>query len=85
MVVCVIYTLIRVFIPNRFKMLPLWIFIFSTFVEFMQYINVISILGLENNVFFRTLIGTSFSWIDMICYLIGCIPLGIFKYLKNRK
>ncbi len=80
-----VYSLVRIFIPEKFKLMPLYIFIFEVFVEFMQYINIISILGLQDNAFFRTLIGTSFSWIDIICYFIGCVPLIFWEYKINKK
>ncbi|MGN1411736.1 MAG: DUF2809 domain-containing protein [Oscillospiraceae bacterium] len=83
-VVWVLYALIRIIIPKKVKLLPLWIFIFSVFVEFMQYIKIVDILGIENTIL-RTIIGTSFSWVDIICYFIGCVPLGIFEYLKNKR
>ncbi len=75
-----VYMLVRIFIPEKFRLMPLYVFLFAVFVEFMQYINIIAILGLENNSFFRTLIGTSFSWIDIICYFIGCIPLVFWEF-----
>lgn len=83
-VVWVLYALIRIIIPEKEKLLPLWIFIFSVFVEFMQYIKIVDILGIENPIL-RTIIGTSFSWWDILCYFVGCVPLGIFEYIKNRR
>lgn len=83
-VVWVLYALIRIIIPEKMKFLPLWIFIFSVFVEFMQYIKIVDILGIENSIL-RTIIGISFSWVDILCYFVGCVPLGIFEYLKNKR
>lgn len=83
-VVWVLYTLIRIIIPKKVKLLPLWILIFSIFVEFMQYIKIVDIFGIENLIL-RTIIGTSFSWVDILCYFVGCVPLGIFEYLKNKR
>jgi len=86
-VVWVIYFFVRMFIPKKFKLMPLYIFIFAVFVEFLQYIDIVSILRLQNNALLRTIIGTSFSWIDILCYLVGCMILGLFEYLihNNRK
>lgn len=82
-VVWVLYALIRIIIPKKEKLFPLWIFIFSVFVEFMQYIKIVDILGIENPIL-RTIIGTSFSWWDILCYFVGCVLLGIFEYVKNQ-
>lgn len=86
-VVPVVYSFIRIFIPQKLKFMPLYVFIFAVLVEIMQYIDIVSILHLENNAFLRTVIGTSFSWADIICYFIGSIPLAIWElrcYLKNK-
>lgn len=77
LVVAVIYTFIRIFIPNKVKLLPLYIFLFGTFVELMQYINVVKLLGLQDNKFFSVLIGTTFDIKDIICYGIGCLMIAI--------
>ena len=63
----------RVFFPKGVKLLPLFVLIFSFLVEATQYINLVSLLGLENNVFFCTILGTSFSHIDLVCYAAGCL------------
>jgi hypothetical protein len=51
----------------------LFTFIFACLVELAQYYNVISLLGLEKNKVARVLIGTSFSWIDILAYFGGFI------------
>ena len=63
----------RMIIPKGIPALALYIFIFATLVEIAQYINIVKLLGLENNPFFSTIIGTSFSFIDLVCYAVGCI------------
>lgn len=45
--------------------------LFAFCVESAQYFNVISLLGLEHIKLARIVIGTSFSWLDMICYVVG--------------
>ncbi len=77
LVVAVIYTCIRIFIPNKVKLLPLYIFLFGTLVELMQYINVVKLLGLQDNKFFSVLIGTTFDIKDIICYGVGCFFIAI--------
>ena len=77
LVVAVIYTFVRIFIPDKVKLLPLYIFLFGTFVELMQYINVVKLLGLQDNKFFSVLIGTTFDIKDIICYGVGCLLIAI--------
>ena len=80
LVTLLICCFIRIFIPNKLKTLPVFVFAFSVLVEFAQYINVVKLLGLLDIAFFRIIIGTSFSWIDIICYGAGCILFFVFEF-----
>jgi len=71
---------VRIFFPDKFRLLPVWVFLFATAVEVSQYFNFVSLIGLGDHAFFRTLLGTSFSFIDLICYGAGC---GIFFALDQ--
>ena len=64
--------LLRIFDPQKHRLLPFWVFVFSAAIEIAQYFDVISLIGLDHIRFFRVLIGTSFSWIDLLCYAAGC-------------
>ncbi|MHC1694832.1 MAG: DUF2809 domain-containing protein [Eubacteriales bacterium] len=87
-IVAVIYCFIKIFIPNGVKLLPLYVFIFASMVEVAQYFDFVTLLGLEDNSFFRILLGTSFSYIDIICYAIGAVFCFATEYVllvKKRK
>ena len=43
-VVIVIYTFIRIFVPERCKLLPLYVFIFAALVEFSQMFHIVEVL-----------------------------------------
>lgn len=85
LVVVVIYAFLRIWIPRGVKLLPLYIFLFATGVEVLQYFRIVELLGLENNAFFRVLIGSVFDIKDIICYFTGCVFLGILEWLKWRR
>lgn len=70
---------VRIFFPNKIKLLPLWVFLFAVAVEVGQYFGLVDLIGVGHIRFFRILIGTSFSWTDIICYAVGC---GIFCFAK---
>lgn len=84
-VVWVIWSFIRIFIPEKIKLLPLWVFLFAVFIEVMQYVNIVKLLGLAGNRFFETVIGTSFSFIDIGCYAMGCAVLAVCEIVLYRK
>ena len=62
----------RIFFPRGIRLLPLYVFLFAAAVEIGQYFGIVHLLGLSGNPFFRTLIGTTFSAADLVCYGVGC-------------
>lgn len=62
----------------------LGIMIFAFAVEFLQKINIVDILGLDGIPFFRTLIGTSFSPVDLICYAAGTAVICAAVLVKRK-
>jgi len=80
LVVVVLYVAVRVIIPDRCRLLPLYIFLFAVLVEGLQYFHLVQLLGLENNTFLRVLIGSVFDVKDILCYAAGCILLGIYEW-----
>ena len=79
-VVIVVYTFIRIFIPKKWKMLPLGVFIFATGVEVLQLFHFADLLGFENNRFMQILLGSVFDFKDILCYAAGCLLLGIHEF-----
>lgn len=66
-------TFLRIFIPSRIKLLPLYVFIFAALVEAFQYFNIVEVLGLSDNRFLSIWVGSVFDIKDIICYAIGCV------------
>lgn len=85
-VVVVVYCFVRIFIPEKVHLLPLYVFLFAVMVEVLQYFHIVDILGLGNSTFFRVLIGGVFDLKDILCYGIGCMLLGVWEiFLINHK
>ena len=78
-VVIVIYTFVRIFVPEKCRLLPLYVFLFAVVVEILQGIHIVNILGVADNRFLRTLIGDSFDIKDILCYGVGCILLWLYE------
>ncbi len=79
LVVILLYTFVRIWIPEKIRLLPLYIFLFASCVELLQMIHIVEILGVENNTFLRVLMGSVFDVQDILCYGIGCTILGIYE------
>ncbi|KMQ69825.1 hypothetical protein ACM39_01925 [Chryseobacterium sp. FH2] len=85
-VVMLIYTFIKSFIKiNNNQKLILGIFIFSCLIEFAQYFNIAEKLGFQPGSLMYIVIGNSFSWIDILCYAVGCLLLSLFAGFTSRK
>lgn len=84
-VVMLIYTFIKTFFRiEDNKKLILGILIFSFLVEFAQYFNIAEKLGFRKGSLMYIVIGNSFSWIDILCYFVGCLLLFVFvKFQTN--
>ena len=85
LVVVVIYTFVRIWIPEGCPLLPLWVFLFAACVEGLQAIHITEKLGLADNRFFRVLIGGTFDFRDILCYAIGCVAVWLTEILIQRK
>ncbi len=85
LVVIVVYTFARIFLVEKVRQLPLWVFIFAASVEILQYFKLVERLGLSGNRFLRVLIGSTYDINDIICYGIGCIILGLYEFYLYKK
>lgn len=85
LVTVLICCLVRLFIPEKFRFVPLFVFLFSALVETGQYFDFVKLLGLDNNVLISTLLGRTFSVADIICYGIGCAIFALLDYFFKRK
>ena len=86
LVVIFIYYFLKAFINTKAINLAIFTLIFSFVVEILQYFNFVELIGLGHNKAARIIIGTSFSWIDLVCYFVGFIIIFfIDKDLKKNK
>lgn len=84
LVVILLYSFVRIFIPDRIKLLPLWVFLFACAIETGQYFNYTELLGVSNNPLLCTLMGTSFAWGDIISYAAGGLICGVIEFIKSK-
>ena len=81
LVVILMYCFIKAFLKLPVLLVALFVLVFSFGIELLQYFKSVEKLGLEKSAIARTVIGTSFSWIDLLTYIAGfSIVLAIEKY-----
>lgn len=73
LVTILIYTFIKSFWNANPGKLLIGVFIFSVFIEVLQYFHIADVLGLKPGSIAQIVVGTSFSWIDILCYGVGCL------------
>ncbi len=83
-IVGVIYCFIRILFPYRFTKLPFYVFVMALTVEIAQYFRYVELFGLANNKLMRTVLGTSFSVHDIICYGIGAVICLVIQFIVLR-
>ena len=64
--------LCRVILPDKVRLLPIYVFVFAACVEIGQYFDLVALLGLADNRIISIALGRTFSWMDLVCYAVGC-------------
>jgi hypothetical protein len=73
LVVILIYCFVKSFFNFSAKNTAIGVLIFAYATEIMQYFHVVNLLGLQHSRIARIIIGTSFSWEDILVYTAGII------------
>lgn len=87
LVVILIYTIIRTISPDKpskWFIIPTAVLIFSFIVEYLQLWGFCDRFGITNNLL-RIIIGTGFSYIDLLSYAAGIIPCYIIEFIRFKK
>ena len=74
------YTLFSIFLKVPKNRILFWVLMFCFFVEITQYFKLINILGWQHSTAAILFLGTSFSWLDMITYVIGA---GVVYFVEK--
>lgn len=71
LVVILMYCFVKSFLDVPALALAGGVLLFAFAIEGLQYLKVVQVLGLENSSLVRTVLGTSFAWLDMLAYVVG--------------
>ncbi len=85
LVVVLIYFFVRSVTARLHKRLPYYVFLFAAFVEFLQSLNIVRLLGLEGNKIASLVIGSTFDWADIACYAVGCLIIIFIDHRNAHK
>ena len=88
LIIPLLYAFIRIFCVNDSKAarlyLPLALFVLGVCAEIVQATNVIGIFGVKRDSLLGIIIGSTFDWKDILCYLTGTILILGWNYMKAR-
>lgn len=73
LVVILIYTFMRGVTRFSVSQVIVGTLLFSFFIEALQFLNFVAIIGLEKVKIVRVVLGTSFSWLDILAYTLGAL------------
>ena len=85
LVVILIYCFIKSFLDIKVIPTAVFVLLFSFTIEFLQYLNIVEKLGLQNSKIARTVIGTSFSWMDILTYIVGISIVISVEYFGRKE
>ena len=76
-----LYCLVRSFVNRPVMPMAIGVLVFCCAEETGQYFHLADRLGFTKPSLMRTLIGTSFTWVDILCYTLG---IGMVLILEGR-
>lgn len=85
LVVILMYCFLKSFFELRVLQAAIFVLLFSFGIETLQYLNVIEKLGLERSAIAKTILGHSFSWIDILAYTAGIVTVIGAEWFCSRQ
>jgi hypothetical protein len=85
LVVMLIYCFVRSFFKLSVLNAAIGTLIFAYLIEFLQYLNLIQILGLQNSKMANLVLGNFFEWIDMLAYTLGIALALVVERSRSLK
>jgi Protein of unknown function (DUF2809) len=86
LVVILIYCIVKSCLNISVSKAAICVLLFSYTVEVLQYLKIVEVLHLQGSKLARVIIGTSFSWADILAYTLGIgVVLVLEKVLANRQ
>jgi len=84
LVVILIYCFVKSFFDTPVVKTAIGVLLFSYLVEALQYFKIVNRFGLQDYKLARIVIGTSFSWIDILSYTAGILIVLIAERIASK-
>ena len=80
LVVILMYCFFKSFIPDNHFKIALSVLAFAFIIEFLQLVNILSMLNLQNNHLIKIVLGSTFQISDLVAYILGIITVLIAEF-----
>jgi len=84
LVVILIYCFVKSFMNTPVLVTTIAVLLFAYAVEISQYFHLVNVLGLRTSSLAKALLGTSFSFIDLLMYTLGAATILVLEHLKTN-
>ncbi len=85
LVVIMIYYFLKSFVKTKVNYLLLFVLLFAYTIEIGQLFDMVALLGVEDIKVMRVVLGTSFSWGDMIAYTLGVLTCCLIEKINSKE
>jgi hypothetical protein len=85
LVVILIYCSVKAFLDTPVFNTSLAVLAFAFIIETLQYFKIVKLFGLQHSKIATTVIGTSFAWADIFCYILGVLLILLIEKIRLQK
>lgn len=85
LVVIMVYALVKSFLSIGVEKVALSVLIFAYLIEWSQYLQLVHFLGFEQCKVARIVMGSLFSWADMLAYTLGVVLIICLEKIRLNK
>jgi uncharacterized membrane protein YuzA (DUF378 family) len=82
-VIGLMYAFVMSFVKVKPIVAAIGVLMFAFIIEVCQYLNMVEILGLQHSRLARTVLGTSFSWADLVLYVVGFAAILMIERIRK--
>lgn len=83
--IILVYTFLKTWLHATKLVVAIAALFVAFVIEFLQALHFIEHIGLSHNTFAKILLGTSFSWLDLLCYLAGFLLIVLVEKLYFKR
>jgi hypothetical protein len=83
LVVILLYYFVKTFVNTSVLPTAIAVLLFAYAIEWLQYLQIVNWLGLQQNAIARTVIGTTFQWGDILAYTLGVIVVVAIEKVRK--